>query len=596
MSTVPEPMYEWNTIPWRKIERKVFKLQKRIYQAERRGDVKAVHRLQRLMTKSWSAKCLAVRRVTQDNQGKRTAGVDGVKALTPSQRLALTKRLKLNAKPQPVRRTWIPKPGTDEKRPLGIATMQDRALQTLVKFALEPEWEAKFEPNSYGFRPGRSCHDAVAAIYLAINKQPRYVLDADIAKCFDRINQKRLLEKLATYPTFNRLVKGWLQAGVMDGNELFPTTEGVPQGGPLSPLLANVALHGLETAIRSAFPTQIVYEGKRQRWQPTVVRYADDFVALHRNLAVIEEIQKITNQWLADMGLELKPSKTRITHTLVEHNGTVGFDFLGFHIQQYQVGKTHSGCNAKGELLGFKTITRPSEKAIQRHEQAIREIVKQYHQAPQAALIAKLNPLIRGWTNYYATGASSRTFVKMANLTYVKLHRWAKRRHPNWPWKRIAREYWRLETSRWTFGTRDGHYLYKHTKTPIIRHTKVQGTRSPYDGDWVYWATRLGRHPELPKRVAILLRRQEGKCAWCGLYFRDGDMPEIDHILSISQGGKDCYDNWQILHRHCHDEKTARDNQAVLGTHDKSLSTEEPDAEKSSSPVLEPSGGGDPFA
>ena len=181
MSTVSEPMYEWKALPWRKIERKVFKLQKRIYQAERRGDVKAVHRLQRLMTKSWSAKCLAVRRVTQDNQGKRTAGVDGVKALTPPQRLTMVKQLKLNTKPQPVRRTWIPKAGTDEKRPLGIATMQDRALQTLVKFALEPEWEAKFEPNSYGFRPGRSCHDAVAAIFLAINKQPRYLLDADIS-------------------------------------------------------------------------------------------------------------------------------------------------------------------------------------------------------------------------------------------------------------------------------------------------------------------------------------------------------------------------------------------------------------------------------
>ena len=589
-------MYEWKNLPWRKIERQVFKLQKRIYQAERRGDVKAVHRLQRLMTKSWSAKCLAVRRVTQDNQGKRTAGVEGVKALTPPQRLVLTKRLKLKAKPQPVRRTWIPKPGTDEKRPLGITTMQDRALQTLVKFALKPEWEAKFEPNSYGFRPGRSCHDAVAAIFLAINKQPRYVLDADIAKCFDRINQKRLLEKLATYPTIRRLVKGWLQAGVMDGNQLFPTTEGVPQGGPLSPLLANVALHGLETAIRSAFPTQIVHEGKRQRWQPTVVRYADDFVALHRNLAAVEEIQRIATQWLTDMGLELKPSKTRITHTLMEYNGDPGFDFLGFHIQQYQVGKTHSGCNRQGDLLGFKTLTRPSDKAIQRHSQAIREIFQQYRYAPQAALIAQLNPLIQGWTNYYSTGASSHNFSKMANVTYLRLRRWAKRRHPNWPWKRVVREYWRLETGHWDFATRNGHRLFKHTKTPIIRHTKVQGARSPYDGDWVYWATRLGRHPELPKRVAILLHRQEGKCAWCGLYFKDGDLPEIDHILPKSQGGKESYTNWQLLHRHCHDEKTARDNQAVQGTHDKSLSTEEPDAEKSARPVLKPSGRGDPFA
>ena len=590
MSTDSKPMYEWNTLPWGKIERQVFKLQKRIYQAELRGDVKAVHRLQRLLTKSWSAKCLAVRRVTQDNQGKRTAGVDGVKSLPPPKRLALTQRLTLHNKPQPVRRIWIPKPGTDEKRPLGIATLQDRAMQTLVKLALEPQWETKFEANSYGFRPGRSCHDAVAAIYLAINKQPRYVLDADIAKCFDRINQERLLAKLATYPTLRRLVKGWLQAGVMDGGTLFPITEGVPQGGPLSPLLANVALHGLETVIRSAFPTQKDIDGQRQRWQPVVVRYADDFVVLHRDRAVIEEIQQIANHWLAEMGLELKPSKTRITHTLIEHEGTIGFDFLGFHIQQYPAGKTHSGCTTHGTLLGFKTITQPSAKAILRHTQAIHEMIHQYQQAPQAALIAHLNPLIRGWTNYYATGASSHAFAKMTNLTYLMLHRWAKRRHPNWPWKRIAREYWRLETGHWIFGTRDGHRLYKHSKTHIIRHTKVQGTRSPYDGDWVYWATRLGRHPELPKNVAVLLKRQAGKCAWCGLYFKGEDLPEIDHILPKSQGGKDCYANWQLLHRHCHDEKTARDPWAVRGAHDRSPSAEEPDVEKSTCPVLEPSG------
>jgi RNA-directed DNA polymerase len=563
MSTASEPMYEWKDLPWRKIERQVFKLQKRIYQAARRGDVKAVHRLQRLLTKSWSARCLAVRRVTQDNQGKRTAGVDGVKSLTPPQRLALINQLKLNTKPQPIRRTWIPKPGTDEKRPLGIATIQDRALQTLVKFALEPEWEAKFEPNSYGFRPGRSCHDAVAAIYLAINKQPRYVLDADIAKCFDRINQKRLIEKLATYPTIRRLVKGWLQVGVMDGDELFPTTEGVPQGGPLSPLLANVALHGLETTIRSTFPTQIVQEGKRKRWQPVVVRYADDFVAMHRNPEVIAEIQKIATQWLTDMGLELKPSKTRITHTLTEHHGNVGFDFLGFHIRQYPIGKTHSGRNRQGNLLGFKTIICPSKKAIQRHSQAIREVILQHRNAPQAALIARLNPLIRGWTNYYSTGASSQIFSTMDNLTYLKLQRWAKRRHPNRSGKQIAREYWRLETGHWDFGTRSGHRLLKHAKTPIIRHTKVRGAKTPYDGDWVYWATRRGRHPELPKRVATLLRRQKGKCAWCGLYFKDEDLPEIDHILPKSQGGKDCYSNWQLLHRHCHDEKTTKEDLAV---------------------------------
>lgn len=243
-------MYKWKDINWRKAERCVFKLQKQIYKASRRGDVRTVRRLQRLLTKSWTAKCLAVRRVTQDNQGKKTAGVDGIKSLTPKQRLTFVNNLKLGTKVKPTRRVWIPKPGKDEKRPLGIPTMYDRALQGLVKLALEPEWEAKFEPNSYGFRPGRSCHDAIEAIFNAIRYKPKYVLDADIAKCFDKIDHERLLEKLNTYPTLRKQIRAWLKAGVMDGKELFPTSEGTPQGGVISPLLANIALHGMEYRIK----------------------------------------------------------------------------------------------------------------------------------------------------------------------------------------------------------------------------------------------------------------------------------------------------------------------------------------------------------
>lgn len=227
--------YEWNKLPWRKLERRVFKLQKRIYQASQRGDVKTVHKLQRLVTKSWSAKCMAVRRVTQDNQGKKTAGIDGLKILTPKARLILVNSLQLGHKAAPTRRVWIPKPGTEEKRPLGIPTIHDRALQALVKLALEPEWEAKFEPNSYGFRPGRSVHDAMVAIFNEIKAKTKYVLDADISKCFDRINHEALLRKLNTPPTIRRQIRAWLKAGVMDGKELFPTSEGTPQGGIITP-------------------------------------------------------------------------------------------------------------------------------------------------------------------------------------------------------------------------------------------------------------------------------------------------------------------------------------------------------------------------
>jgi RNA-directed DNA polymerase len=246
---------EWNQVNWRKLERKVYKLQKRIYRASIRGDVKALRRLQKTLMKSWSARALSVRRVTQDNQGKKTAGVDGLKSLTPKQRLNLIGRLKLGSKVNPTRRVWIPKPGTEEKRPLGIPTLKDRALQALVKMALEPEWEARFEPNSYGFRPGRSCQDAIEAIFNAIKRKPKYLLDADIAKCFDRIDHEKLLRKLNTFPTIRRQVRAWLKAGVMDGKQLFPTSEGTPQGGVISPLLANISLfcHSPKTFAISEF-------------------------------------------------------------------------------------------------------------------------------------------------------------------------------------------------------------------------------------------------------------------------------------------------------------------------------------------------------
>jgi RNA-directed DNA polymerase len=233
--TTANLMDEWNELPWKQFERQVFKLQSRIYRASQRGDVKTVHRLQKLVMKSWAARCLAVRRVSQDNQGKKTAGVDGVKLITPPQRFSLAQSLRPSGKARPLRRVWIPKPGSREQRPLGIPTLSDRARQGLVKIALEPEWEAKFEPNSYGFRPGRSAHDAIEAIFGGIRLKAKYVLDADIAKCFDRIDHQALLNKLSTYPGLRRVIRGWLRAGVMDGQRLFPTDEGTPQGGVSTP-------------------------------------------------------------------------------------------------------------------------------------------------------------------------------------------------------------------------------------------------------------------------------------------------------------------------------------------------------------------------
>jgi RNA-directed DNA polymerase len=365
---------EWKNLNWRKLERVTFKLQKRIFQASERGDVKAVRKLQKTLINSWSAKCIAVRRVTQDNQGKNTAGVDGIKSLTPKQRINLVGKLKLTNKAKPTRRVEIPKPGTTETRPLGIPTINDRALQALVKLALEPEWEALFEPNSYGFRPGRSCHDAIGAIYTSINQKTKYVLDADISKCFDRIDHKALISKIHTYPTLSRLIKAWLKAGYCDGKELFPTNEGTPQGGVISPLLANIALHGMEERVKQYAET-LKGSKVKNRQALSLIRYADDFVIIHEDLNVVKKCQEIIADWLSDMGLELKPSKTKLTHTLNEIEGNVGFEFLGFHIQQHKVGSYRSANNSQGIPLGFKTLITPSKAKVKIHLTKIAEVI-----------------------------------------------------------------------------------------------------------------------------------------------------------------------------------------------------------------------------
>ncbi|CBN56337.1 MULTISPECIES: group II intron reverse transcriptase/maturase [Kamptonema] len=547
---------EWKDINWRKLERVTFKLQKRIFQASTRGDVKACRKLQHTLIRSWSAKCIAVRMVTQDNQGKNTAGVDGVKSLTPKQRTNLVGKLLLTGKAKPTRRVMIPKPGITETRPLGIPTINDRALQALCKMALEPEWEAKFEPNSYGFRPGRSCHDAIEAIFNSISKKAKYVLDADIAKCFDRIDHKALLSKINTYPTLSRQLKVWLKAGYCVDKKFFPTNDGTPQGGVISPLLANIALHGMEERVMQY--AEILKGSKRNnRHALSLIRYADDFVIIHEDVNVVKNCQEIIANWLCDMGLELKPSKTRLTHTLNEIEGNVGFEFLGFHVQQHKVGNYRSAKNSQGKLLGFTTLITPSKAKVKTHLAKIGEVIDTHKTAPQAALISKLNPIIRGWSNYYSTVVSKDTFSKVDHLIWQKLRAWARKRGKG----DINKDkYWRTVGDRnWCFSTEDEIELHTHTETPIVRHTKVKGEASPFDGNWIYWSKRRGEYPETPNRVATLIKKQKGVCPHCGLYFTSTDIVEVDHIKPTSSGGKDTYDNLQLLHRHCHDTKTAQD-------------------------------------
>ena len=545
----------WKDIPWKKFHRHIYRLQKRIFKASQRGDVGTMRRLQKLLMKSYAAKCLAVRRVTQDNQGKSTAGVDGVKSLTQNERLELVETLKLGTKARATRRVMIPKPGKAEKRPLGIPTMRDRALQCLVKLALEPEWEARFEENSYGFRPGRSCHDAIGAIYSSINKKPKYVFDADISKCFDRIDHKALLYKLNTFPALRRQIKSWLKAGYILDHQWEPTYAGTPQGGVISPLLANIALHGLEQHIRNCF-----HSNTATSRELGVARYADDFVILHKDLKVLEACIKGASEFLASIGLELHPDKTRVVHTLNSHdNQKPGFNFLGFNIRQYRIGKH------QGSKQGFVTLIKPQKEKVQAHQQKLADIIVKMKAAPQTALIGKINPIIRGWSNYYSAVVSKETFRKLDQILYWNLRNWGKSRHASKTEKWVYERYWhRIQQGDYdamTFSTSLGienpSWLLSHVRTPIVRHVKVKGIKSPFDGDLIYWSTRLGEHPEMEATVAKLLKRQEGKCAYCRLNFMDGDLMEKDHIVEKRFGGKNSKDNLQLLHRHCHDKKTA---------------------------------------
>ena len=423
-------MYEWNRwqeINWKKVEVAIFKLQKRIYKASQSGAVKRVHKLQRLLTTSYYGKLWATRKVTQDNQGRKTEGVDGIKSLNPLERLEMVTKLQINGKSKPTRRVWIPKPN-EEKRPLGIPTMEERAKQYLVKLGLEPQWESKFENNSYGFRPAMSGHDAIEAIFSAIKSQPKYVLDADIEKCFDKINHKKLLAKLETYPKLRNQIKAWLKSGVID-KSWSPTHEGTPQGGVISPLLANIALHGMEMEIKKYART---FKGSKRDNERSLnfIRYADDFVILHKDLNILKNCQAIISKWLKEVGLKLKPSKTRISHTLNEYQGNTGFDFLGFNIIQFPVGRHHSGKSPHKEILGFKTVIKPSSYKVKVHIKELGEVIKKQLCSSQSVLIRKLNPIITGWSNYYSAVCSKVTYGLCDHILYQQLKRWAEKLTP----------------------------------------------------------------------------------------------------------------------------------------------------------------------